>query len=558
MRKQRDIETGRFLVAEGLISEETLSRALEIQQEFPEKRLGEILVEMGIPEEVVLQGLSKKLNIEYVERVSFPETPPVELSLEFMKNNLVIPLSLEDGTLSVAMDDPENIEIIDSLKASLDCRIRPYIASKGAILEYLERLSRLRETMVSEIMVDMEETEEEVPEELNHLKGMAQEKGIIRLVDVLIENAVNQRASDIHIEPEETHVRVRYRIDGILYDREFLPRKMQPAITSRIKLLSQMNIAERRLPQDGRIKGTFGGRPIDIRVSTIPTIYGESIVMRLLDKETSFLTLEELGMDTETLKKYESLIRKPYGMILITGPTGSGKTTTLYASLDRINSPDKKIITIEEPVEYLMKGINQIQVKPKIGLTFASGLRHIVRQDPDVIMVGEIRDLETAGIAIHAALTGHLIFSTLHTNDAPGAMTRLMDMGVENYLVSSTLIGVVAQRLVRRICNSCKTEYRIPSELKKELRINTDILWRGKGCEECSNTGYRGRIGIFELLVVNDEIRNMIMAKATSRELREKAISLGMKTLRQDGIEKVMKGITTSDEVLRVTQQDVE
>jgi len=558
MKKQKDIETGRLLVAEGLISEETLSKALEIQQEFPEKRLGEILVEMGISEEIVLQVLSKKLNIEYVERDSFPETPPVELSLEFMKNNLVVPLSLEDGVLSVAMAEPENVEIIDSLKASLDCRIRPYIASKGAIVEYLERLSRLRETMVSEIMVGMEETEEEVPEELNHLKGMAQEKGIIRLVDVLIENAVNQRASDIHIEPEEAHVRVRYRIDGILYDREFLPRKMQPAITSRIKLLSQMNIAERRLPQDGRIKGTFGGRPIDIRVSTIPTIYGESIVMRLLDKETSFLTLEELGMDPETLKKYESLIHKPYGMILITGPTGSGKTTTLYASLDRINSPDKKIITIEEPVEYLMKGINQIQVKPKIGLTFASGLRHIVRQDPDVIMVGEIRDLETAGIAIHAALTGHLIFSTLHTNDAPGAMTRLMDMGVENYLVSSTLIGVVAQRLVRRICNSCKTEYRIPSELKKELRINTDILWRGKGCEECSNTGYRGRIGIFELLVVNDEIRNMIMAKATSRELREKAISLGMKTLRQDGIEKVMKGITTSDEVLRVTQQDVE
>ncbi len=558
MRKQKDIETGRLLVAEGLISEETLSKALEVQQEFPEKRLGEILVEMGISEEIILQVLSKKLNIEYVERDSFPETPPVELSLEFMKNNLVIPLSFEDGTLSVAMVDPENIEIIDSLKASLDCRIRPYIASKGAIVEYLERLSRLKETMVSEIMVDVEEAEEEVPEELNHLKGMAQEKGIIRLVDVLIENAVNQRASDIHIEPEEAHVRVRYRIDGILYDREFLPRKMQPAITSRIKLLSQMNIAERRLPQDGRIKGTFGGRPIDIRVSTIPTIYGESIVMRLLDKETSFLTLEELGMDAETLKKYESLIHKPYGMILITGPTGSGKTTTLYASLDRINSPEKKIITIEEPVEYLMKGINQIQVKPKIGLTFASGLRHIVRQDPDVIMVGEIRDLETAGIAIHAALTGHLIFSTLHTNDAPGAMTRLMDMGVENYLVSSTLIGVVAQRLVRRICNSCKTEYSIPSELKKELRINTDILWRGKGCEECSNTGYRGRIGIFELLVVNDEIRNMIMAKATSRELREKAISLGMKTLRQDGIEKVMKGITTADEVLRVTQQDVE
>lgn len=556
--KKKDIDIGRLLLEEGLISEETLSKALELQTEAPDKKIGEILIEIGVPEELVLKGLSRKLGIDYVDRTSFPETLPVELSFEFMKNCLVFPLRFENGRLQVAMADPENTEVIDNLKASLGCAVEPCIASKNAIIEHLEKLSKIKETSVREIMVDVEEVVEEVPEELNHLKGMAQEKGVIRLVDVLIENAVNERASDIHIEPEETRVRVRYRIDGILYDREFLPRKMQPAITSRIKLLSQMNIAERRLPQDGRIKGTYGGRPIDIRVSTIPTVYGESIVMRLLDKESSFLTLEELGMDSETLKKYESLIHKPYGMILITGPTGSGKTTTLYASLDRINSPDKKIITIEEPVEYLMKGINQIQVKPKIGLTFASGLRHIVRQDPDVIMVGEIRDLETAGIAIHAALTGHLIFSTLHTNDAPGAMTRLMDMGVENYLVSSTLIGVVAQRLVRRICNSCKVEYRVPEELKKELRINQDILWRGTGCERCSNTGYRGRIGIFELLVVNDDIRNMIMAKATSRELKEKAISLGMKTLRQDGIEKVMKGITTAEEVLRVTQQDIE
>lgn len=558
MKTKKDIDFGKLLVREGFISEEVLSKALELQTEAPDKKLGEILIEMGVPEETVLQGLSRKLGIAFVDRNSFPETSPVELSLEFMKNNLIVPLKFEDGRLKIAMADPEDIEVIDSLKASLDCVIEPCIASKYTINEYLERLSRIKETTVREIMVDVEEITEEVPEELNHLKGMAQEKGVIRLVDVLIENAVNQRASDIHVEPEETRVRVRYRIDGILYDREFLPRKMQPAITSRIKLLSQMNIAERRLPQDGRIKGTYGGRPIDIRVSTIPTVYGESIVMRLLDKESSFLTLEELGMDPETLKKYESLIHKPYGMILITGPTGSGKTTTLYASLDRINSPDKKIITIEEPVEYLMKGINQIQVKPKIGLTFASGLRHIVRQDPDVIMVGEIRDLETAGIAIHAALTGHLIFSTLHTNDAPGAMTRLMDMGVENYLVSSTLIGVVAQRLVRRICNSCKVQYPVPQELKKELRIEQDHLWRGAGCEKCSNTGYRGRIGIFELLVINDEIRNMIMEKATSRELREKAISLGMKTLRQDGIEKVVKGITTAEEVLRVTQQDIE
>ncbi len=557
MREREDIESGRVFVKEGLLSEEIINRALQIQKEQPEKKLGEILVEMGIPEEKVLRGLSKKLGLEYVERKDFPETLPVDLSLEFMKANLVVPLRFEDSTLTVAMADPDDTEVIDSLKASLDCNIKICIASKSAITEYLERLSRIKETSVSEIIVE-EEIAEEVPEELNHLKGMAQERGVIRLVDVLIENAVNQRASDIHVEPEEDRVRIRYRIDGILYDREFLPKKMQAAITSRIKLLSQMNIAERRLPQDGRIKGTYAGRPIDIRVSTIPTVYGESIVMRLLDKETSFLTLEELGMDPDTLKRYEALIHRPYGMILITGPTGSGKTTTLYASLDRINSPDKKIITIEEPVEYLMKGINQIQVKPKIGLTFASGLRHIVRQDPDVIMVGEIRDLETAGIAIHAALTGHLIFSTLHTNDAPGAMTRLMDMGVENYLVSSTLIGVVAQRLVRRICNSCRIQYRIPEEVKRELRITTDFLWRGSGCEDCSGTGYRGRIGIFELLVVNDDIRNMIMAKATSRELREKAISLGMKTLRQDGIEKAIKGITTTEEVMRVTQQDVE
>ncbi|MCX7793774.1 MAG: type II secretion system ATPase GspE [Thermodesulfovibrionales bacterium] len=558
MTAKKNIDIGRLLLEEGLISSDTLTRALELQTEAPDKKIGEILVEIGVPEEFVLQGLSKKLGLAYVDRTSFPETLPVELSFEFMKNCLILPLRFENGRLQVAMADPEDKEVIDNLKASLGCAVEPFIASKNSIIEHLERLSKIKESTVSEIMVNMEEIAEEIPEELNHLKGMAQEKGVIRLVDLLIEKAVNERASDIHIEPEETRLRVRYRIDGILYDREFLPRKMQPAITSRIKLLSQMNIAERRLPQDGRIKGTYGGRPIDIRVSTIPTVYGESIVMRLLDKETAFLTLEELGMDPETLKKYESLIQRPYGMILITGPTGSGKTTTLYASLDRINSPDKKIITIEEPVEYLMKGINQIQVKPKIGLTFASGLRHIVRQDPDVIMVGEIRDLETAGIAIHAALTGHLIFSTLHTNDAPGAMTRLMDMGVENYLVSSTLIGVVAQRLVRRICTSCRVEYRVPEELKKELRINQDILWRGTGCEKCSNTGYRGRIGIFELLVVNDEIRNMIMAKATSREMREKAISLGMKTLRQDGIEKVTKGITTAEEVLRVTQQDIE
>jgi general secretion pathway protein E len=317
-----------------------------------------------------------------------------------------------------------------------------------------------------------------------------------------------------------------------------------------------MNIAERRLPQDGRIKGRFVGRDVDIRVSTIPTVYGESIVMRLLDKDTSFISLQGLGFSLQFLEKYEQLIRNPHGMILITGPTGSGKTTSLYASLDRINTPEKKIITIEEPVEYMLKGINQIHVRPKIGLSFANGLRSIVRQDPDIIMVGEIRDLETASIAVHAALTGHLLFSTLHTNDASSAVTRLIDMGVENYLVSSTLIGVMAQRLVRTICSECKSPYTAPEDIKKEIGTEVNTLWKGIGCNHCMNTGFKGRAAIFELLVITDEIRDLIMAKATSREIKEKAMSLGMRTLREDGIQKVISGITTMDEVIRVTQAE--
>jgi type II secretory ATPase GspE/PulE/Tfp pilus assembly ATPase PilB-like protein len=318
-----------------------------------------------------------------------------------------------------------------------------------------------------------------------------------------------------------------------------------------------MNIAERRLPQDGRIRGRFAGREIDIRVSTIPTVHGESIVMRLLDKETAFISLEDLGFDRELLDAYESLILQPYGMILMTGPTGSGKSTSLYASLDRINSAEKKIITIEEPVEYLLKGVNQIQVKPKIGLTFAGGLRHIVRQDPDVIMVGEIRDIETASIAVHAALTGHLLFSTLHTNDAPSAVTRLVEMGVEQYLVASTLIGAAAQRLVRRICPSCKEEYPVPPDLKAEFSPDVKTLWRGKGCPECMNTGYRGRIAIFELMVVTEEIKDLVTARASVRLIKESAVASGMRTLRKDGLRKVAMGITTVDEVFRVTQAGV-
>jgi type II secretion system protein E len=391
---------------------------------------------------------------------------------------------------------------------------------------------------------------------------MAFDAPVVRLVNLLIENAVTASASDIHIEPFEDNLRVRYRIDGVLFDAETPPRRLKAAITSRIKIMAELNIAERRLPQDGRIRMTLGGRRLDIRVSTIPTIHGESVVMRLLDRAAILMPLERLGFAPRTQRQVERLIHLPHGILLVTGPTGSGKTTTLYAALDKINSPGKKIITIEDPVEYQLRGVNQIHVKPKIGLTFAAGLRHIVRQDPDVIMVGEIRDLETADIAIHAALTGHLVFSTLHTNDAPGALTRLLDMGVEPYLVASVLEGVLAQRLVRLVCLAC----RVPCEPEpKELRaMGVDgvppgvTLARGKGCPECRGTGYRGRTGIYELLVMTEEFRSLTLRKTPGHEIRQRAVAAGMVTLRQDGWAKCCQGLTTIDEVLRVTHEEGE
>ncbi|HDH02299.1 MAG TPA: type II secretion system protein GspE [Nitrospirae bacterium] len=552
---------GEILLDLGYICEEDLHRALGVQEkEGSKRRLGEIIEETAIKEEELLEALALQFNIPVVDREDFPTELPFErLSHEFLRENVILPLKVTDSTLLVAMGDPTKTDAIDALEATFGYEIKPVLVKRTSIIGHLEILFASREAVMKRVIEDVEEDVQvlEVSEEVDHLKGLAQEKGIIQLVNLIIDNAVKDRASDIHIEPGEDSLRVRYRIDGILYKKELLPLGMRPAIASRIKLLASMNIAERRLPQDGRIKGNFGAKEVDIRVSTIPTVHGESLVMRILDRDSSFIGLEQLGFDSHLLQRYNELIHTPFGMILITGPTGSGKSTTLYASLDRINSPDKKIITIEEPVEYIMREINQINVKPKIGLTFANGLRHIVRQDPDVIMVGEIRDLETAGIAIHSALTGHLIFSTLHTNNASATITRLIDMGVENYLVSSTLIGVMAQRLVRRICPECKTQYHVIEDMVREFQLQADTLWKGQGCEHCSGTGYRGRIAIFELLEVNDDIRELIMEKTTVRELRDKAIGLGMRTLRDNGIEKVREGITTIDEVLRVTQLEL-
>ncbi len=548
---------GEILLELGYLNESDIWKALDIQKkEGHRRKLGQIFGELFIKEDEMARALAIKFNSPLMDEDEFPEALPVDrVSFDFMKEHSIMPIAYDGKVMDVAVADPTIADPIENLRASFECEIKLHVATYTQISAHIERLEASKDAVMQRLLEGVSE-DPSIREsgEISHLKDLAQEKGIIQLVSLIIENAIREKASDIHVEPEETYVCVRYRIDGILYEKECLPVKTQAALASRIKLLAFMNIAERRLPQDGRIKARFLGKEVDLRVSTIPTMYGESIVMRILDKETAFISLEELGFRGRLFETYQGLIKKPFGMILMTGPTGSGKTTTLYASLDSINSPDKKIITIEEPVEYVLKGINQMQVKSKIGLSFANGLRHIVRQDPDIIMVGEIRDLETASIAVHAALTGHLLFSTLHTNDAASAITRLVEMGVEHYLVSTTLIGAMAQRLVRRICPHCKERYEVPQEAKVELGVEVTHLWRGRGCTHCMDTGYRGRIAIFELLSLDDEIKEMVLLKASVRQINEVAAKKGMRSLRQDGLDKAIKGVTTIDEVFRVTQ----
>jgi len=414
----------------------------------------------------------------------------------------------------------------------------------------------IREIADQDLEVVAEETQD-----LADLQKMAGEEQVIQFVNLLIHRAINQRASDIHIEPFERQTTVRYRIDGVLRTAPAPPKRLHAAVVSRIKIMSDMDIAERRLPQDGRIALRLAGRQFDVRVSTLPTLHGETVVMRLLDQSSALFGLEELGMESVVLEQFAKVIVHPHGIILVTGPTGSGKTTTLYAALSRIFSPEKKIITIEDPVEYQLEGVNQIHVRPAIGLTFASGLRHMVRQDPDIIMVGEIRDHETAEIAIHAALTGHLVFSTLHTNDAAGAVARLLEMGVEPFLAASSLIGVLAQRLVRVICPQCKTTTTVPAETLATLNVPADeaataTLYRGAGCDNCGGTGYQGRRGIFELLTVTSGVRDLIALRATASQLKQKAMGEGMRTLAVSGRDKALAGLTTVEEVLRVAVAD--
>ncbi len=554
---------GEILVESGVIDENQLKEALKIQREKG-GLLGDVLVSLGyVSEDNLAKSLSEHLGLKLVDPLSYDINPEV---LEIVPEQVarkytLIPLDKERNVLYVAMADPLNIYAMEELKSLTGLIIRPYVSPRYAINRAIEQFYGITQSMEEVLKTVEEETlgyAVEQGETMDLLQEMAKEAPVIKAVNLLISQGIRERASDVHIEPEEQEIRVRYRIDGILYKVQSLPKKLQLGIISRIKVLAHLNIAEKRLPQDGRVLMKMGDREVDLRISTFPTIYGENVVIRILEKEGIFKSIEELGFLEDTLDKFKALIRKPYGMILVTGPTGSGKTTTLYSALSFINAVEKNIITIEDPVEYQIRGVRQTQINPKVGLTFANALRNILRQDPDIIMVGEIRDLDTAKIAIEAALTGHLVFSTLHTNDAPSSITRLIDMGVEPYLVSSCLLGSLAQRLARVICPYCKEEYSPPSEMIGLMGVEKGTkFYRGKGCKFCRNTGYLGRTGVFELMVMNDRLREIALRRVPASEVRKVCIKMGMKTLREAGLEKAKKGITTLEEVLRITE-DVE
>lgn len=558
---------GEILVEAGLVSKQQIDEALRVQKETGE-RLGKVLVRLNlINEEALISFLGEQLGIPHVDLKDYLVDPDtINLVPEFVaRKHQLVPLFKIGDTLTVAMVDPLNVFAIDEVSLKAGCTIEPALAMESDIKKAIDQYYGVTGTM-DEVIKKIEEEQGELLGtgdgniENKKLAELAEEAPVIKLVNIIILNAIRDGASDIHIEPEENMLRIRYRIDGVMQEVPPPPKNLQAAVISRLKIMSEMDIAEKRVPQDGRFRIKVENRQVDMRVSTLPTIHGENVVMRILDVSKAILGLEQLGFAHDILEEYTNTIHKSYGIVLVTGPTGSGKTTTLYSSLNVINTVDKNIITVEDPVEYRLKMIRQAQVNVKAGLTFASGLRAILRQDPDIVMVGEIRDVETAEIAIQAALTGHLVFSTLHTNNAPGAATRLVDMGVEPFLVSSSLLAVIGQRLVRKICPNCKEEYQPPEALliqagldpkQKDLKV-----YRGKGCKTCMNTGYKGRICIFELMLPNDKVRSLIVQKSSMDVIRKEAVIAGMKTMRDDGLLKVKQGVTTVEEVIRATQED--
>lgn len=549
-----------MLVSEGVITRQQLEAAQAARTSDVE-RLNDMLVRLGMAkEEDIYPVVARRLGLEYLPQLERDINADLLAMVpgEFAMRHQVLPISEQDHTLVVAMADPFDISVLDDLRLLTGREVRAVVSNPRRISEAIEQC--YMEKMFRDI--DDMQTEEVAEEDLEiaDLQKMAREALVIKLVNLILHQAIQERASDIHIEPLEKELRVRYRVDGVLHGASSPPRHLHPAIISRMKILADMDIAERRLPQDGRVRIKLGARMIDLRVSSIPTLHGESIVIRLLDRTAGMIPLTDLGMRQDTYAEFGRLISRPHGIILATGPTGSGKSTTLHAALHVVYSPEKKVITIEDPVEYELAGANQINVRPEIGLTFASGLRHIVRQDPDIVMVGEIRDRETADIAIHAALTGHLVFSTVHTNDAAGAITRLEDMGIEPYLVASSLIGVVAQRLVRTLCPHCKQPFEPSQEDLREISLSADEarglkLYRAVGCDLCLR-GYLGRTGVFELLIADEEVRRQAIDKVSAGEIRQRAVEKGMRTLLADGRLKVIEGLTTIEELVRVCQRD--
>jgi len=560
---------GDILLRSGKVSVDDLERALELQKSNQD-RLGKLLVDLGmLTERDLLDAMSDQLHLPKIDVSQFPALPPEikTLSPRFMRAGRFFPFDQRDSDLLVALADPLDHETLESIRLVTGLRPVIHLATETDIRNAIEKFYGAGTTPLGRIVESFgqgggeDEAGATAGEDTEHLRDLALEAPVIRLVNLLISRAVEDRASDIHIEPMERELRVRVRIDGVMYPVEAPPRQMTSAVISRVKLMAKLNIAERRLPQDGSIRLKVIGKDIDLRVSTLPTMYGESVVMRILARNDNRLReIRRLGFTPDMLARLQRITARPHGIFLVTGPTGSGKSTTLYGALSQINQTDKKIVTLEDPIEYENPGVNQVQVNPQIGLTFAAGLRHIVRQDPDVIMVGEIRDLETAEIAIRAALTGHLVFSTLHTNDAPSAITRLVDMGVPAYLLSSSLLAVLAQRLVRVLCPSCKEKTEIPREALSAAGAPAPLegpifAYRAMGCPDCRQIGFRERVGIFEFMELDNELQRLIVQTSESNVLRELARKKGMKTLREDGFEKVLAGVTTMEEVLRVTQE---
>jgi len=569
MVREKYLRLGELLVREGLINATQLEKAITIQRQEG-GRLGEIIVKLGmVREDQLVAVLGKQLGIPYFALGTGMLRPAIDQGLDrlipedFALKNAVIPLSRTLRSLTVAMADPLDIILIDNLKKLTGCEINVVIATRSdivkAIEEFYGKSAMLKEAVEASYDIglptsyveDRDLADQELS--LDKLIARAEEAPVVKLVDLIIRQAIDERASDIHIEPFKERISLRYRIDGKLYEIPPPARHLHLPIISRIKILSKMDIAEKRLPQDGAIMVKVEDRPIDIRVSTIPTIYGEKVVLRILDRSSISLDLNTLGFEGKQLDLMRRAINMPYGLVFLTGPTGSGKTTTLYAILNEIKSPTKNIVTIEDPVEYKLEGINQVQVKPEIGLTFSSALRSFLRQDPDVMLVGEVRDLETAQICVRSGLTGHLVLSTLHTNDAPSAIGRLMDIGIEPYLIAPSILLVVAQRLIRKLCSDCKEAYEPSVEQLKSISLKTELIYRPRGCSKCNQLGYRGRSCIAEVLPINKEMQDLINQRVPYQRMREVGKQAGMQTLYESAIKKVEEGITSLEEALSVT-----